>query len=250
MPNRNIVFNSQEIVEFYSRHRQEWEEFYPSEKWVFRKIAGKSGRLGDVLDAGCACGGLGFALSRQFKLNSYAGIDIHPGAIAWAIKHRKLAIPSSFICADILGLKGRKSYDLVVSLSCADWNIEVTKIMNACWERVRPGGYLVISLRITPGEGIDDIKRSFQYVNFSKRERSPEVANYVVFNFKDILKQIKKLSPSAQEIGAYGHWGIPSSTAVTPYKKLIFTVFYLKKGKRNKFQGINTEFNLPLEAFL
>lgn len=246
----NIVFNSQEIVEFYSRHRKEWNDFYPSEKWVFRRIAGKSGYLGGVLDAGCACGGLGLALSREFKLNSYTGIDIHPGAIAWAIKHRKLAAPTSFICGDILGLKGRKRYDLVVSLSCADWNIEVAKIMKACWEKVKPGGHLVISLRITPGKGIDDMKKSFQYINFSKKDKRPEVANYAVFNLRDILGRMKELSPFAQDIGAYGYWGTPSPTAVTPYKKLIFAVFYLKKGKGNKIRGINTEFNLPLEAFL
>ena len=73
--NKNIKYSSKELVEFYSCSRQRWDEFYPSERWVFDKVAGKNKKLGDILDVGCACGGLGIALSNRFMLTSYKGVD-------------------------------------------------------------------------------------------------------------------------------------------------------------------------------
>ena len=41
---------------------------------------------------------------------------------------------------------------------------------------------------------------------------------------------IKNLQPIPKFIGAYGYWGQPSPTAVTPFKKILFVVFYIQKG--------------------
>ena len=250
MPNKNIHYNTKEILEFYSARRRRWDEFYPSERWVFEEIVRQKRTLGDILDVGCACGGLGAALDEKAILDSYTGIDIHKGAIEWANREQKLNVPSSFIAGDILELDLDKRYDTVISLSCADWNIETDKIINTCWERVRPGGYFIISLRLTPGEGINDITRSYQRIEFSGRGKKAEIANYVVFNFGEIVGMIKGLEPSPDVIGAYGYWGRPSPTTVTPFNQVVFTVFYIRKGKRdNSGREIKTEFNLPPDIF-
>jgi SAM-dependent methyltransferase len=246
----NINYRSREISEFYSCNRQTWEQFYPSERRAFKKIAGRSKRVGDLLDVGCACGGLATALMEKFTLTSYAGVDINKGAIEWAIRERKLGIPATFINGDIVKLSINRDYDTVVSLSCADWNIETNSIINTCWSKVKPGGYFVISLRLTPNKGVNDINKSYQFINFSGTDKKPEIANYVVFNFKDFLHIAKGLNPAPGLIGAYGYWGKPSATAVTPYDRLIFTVFYIKKHLEHKEEEIKLECNLPLEVFL
>lgn len=246
----NIEFKSRQILTFYSSNRKKWEEFYPSERWVFERIVREKGSLGNVLDVGCACGGLGNALSEKFILNSYTGIDICKDAIEWSQQKPKLSIPATFIRGDIIAIDlSDKYYELVVSLSCADWNLETNKIINACWKKVKPGGYFVISLRLTPEKGINDIKRSYQYINFTGDEKDPEVANYVVFNFRDALSMMGKLTPYPELVGSYGYWGEPSSTAVTPFDRLIFAVFYLKKSIDNSTQIINAEFSLPIDIF-
>jgi SAM-dependent methyltransferase len=247
LPNKNIKYNSKKLLEFFSFNRQKWDEFYPSERWVFDKIGGKDKKLGDVLDVGCACGGLGAALDERFILASYTGVDVHRGAIDWARRHQKLSIPSYFITGDILEVDLNNRYDIVVSLSCADWNIEAEKIINTCWEKVDKDGYFVISLRLTALEGINNIKESYQYINPSGKEKDPEIANYVVFNFKEIVSIIKGFSPSPELIGAYGYWGKPATTAVTPFDKLVFAVFYIKKPALVSNTKISTEFNLPEE---
>ena len=250
MITKNIEYKSKELVQFYRYNRQRWEEFYPSERWMFKRIAANKKNMGDILDVGCACGGLASALSEKFTINSYTGIDINKGNIDWARRCRKLAAQSRFIYGDILKQKISGKYDMVVSLSCADWNVETASIVNSCWKKLKPNGHLAITLRLTPGQGINDIKKSYQYINFSGDEKNPEIANYVVFNFKDVLKLINGLFPLPESIGAYGYWGKPSSTAVTPFDKLIFSAFYIKKAADDHGQGIQTEFDLPIEVFL
>jgi SAM-dependent methyltransferase len=247
---KNIQYKSRQIQTYYSCNRSRWEEFYPSERWVFTKLAGSEGFLGAVLDVGCACGGLGVALSQKFQLRSYTGVDIHREAIAWAAKERKLPVPATFLAADFLELNLRDTFDLVVSLSCADWNIESQKIIKACWERVKPAGHLVVSLRLTTGPGVNDIHTSYQAINFSGRETIPELANYVVFNFPEVLRLMKSLQPAPALIGAYGYWGKPSATAVTPFERLVFAVFYLRKGNGDANHHTQGEFNLPLDLFV
>ena len=250
MPNENIEYKSKQILEFYSRNRRKWKELNLSERWVFERLAGREKNLGDVLDVGCACGGLGTALNEKFTLSSYTGVDIHKDAINWARRKSRLDIPTTYFSGDIVKQELSMDYDTVVSLSSADWNIRTNEIIESCWNRVKPSRFFVISLRLTPEEGINNIKKSYQLINFSGDEKKPEIANYVVFNLGEALKWIRELYPPPDLIGAYGYWGVPSPTAVTPFMKLIFAVFYIKKKNRNSYQKIETEFRLPIEVFL
>lgn len=190
------------------------------------------------------------ALCQKFHLKSYTGVDVNRSAIAWAQKKQKLPVPATFIAGDIIKLNFTGQYDVVVSLSCADWNIETDRIIGACWERVKAGGYLVISLRLTPGPGVNDIQTSYQHINFSGQDPTAEVANYVVFNFSHLLHNLKSLQPAPGLIGAYGYWGQPSPTAVTLFKRLVFAVFYLRKRSGDRGHNIEGEFTLPLDIFL
>lgn len=247
MENKNIKYESKQIMQFYSSNRQRWEELYPSEQWVFSRVSTSvSGGMGNVLDVGCACGGLGKALSEKLALCSYTGVDINNDAIEWAKQELHLPIPTRLIAGDIMDLDLDQQYDTVVSLSCADWNIETLSIIKTCWERVKPGGFLIISLRLTPENGVNDISQSYQYINFSADEVNPEVANYVVLNFMDALGIMKNMQPAPESVGAYGYWGQPSKTAVTKFDKLVFAVFYIKKGvQTTSTDDIQTEFYLP-----
>ena len=55
-----------------------------------------------------------------------------------------------------------------------------------------------------------------------------ETANYVVLNVNEILQQLLDLNPLG--ISAYGYWGVPSDTAVTPYEKYAFQLSPSSKG--------------------
>ena len=84
--NNNIEYRSEDMIKYFTTHRIKWEHLYPSEKFIFEKVAGFNDGIGDILDVGCAAGGLADALQERFGFKSYTGIDIHKGLIESAIK--------------------------------------------------------------------------------------------------------------------------------------------------------------------
>jgi len=247
----NIKYETTQIAQFHSAHRSRWDDFYPSERWVIEHIAGQ-GRLGRVLDIGCAAGGLGLALGRHFEIASYTGVDINRAAIEAAEARRHLfPMPARFHCADILEARDiGEPFDTVVNLSCADWNVESEAIINASWERVAEGGWLIISLRLTNQPGINDFSRSYQIIRYDgSKQNGTERANYVVFNVADALDMFASLTPAASDLIGYGYWGRPSHTAVTPYENLVFAVFGAGKSRAGVAGDMKTELRLPLSLF-
>lgn len=240
----NISYRSAGLAKYFSGYRDKWMDFYPSERWVIERIAAESKGLGRVLDVGCASGGLGRALAGRKLLKSYAGIDINPQVIEAASAGSPLR-GSRFECGDILKAKTfrREAFDTVFNLSCADWNVETARIIAASWRKVAPGGRLIISLRLTPGRGVNDIRRSYQPITGGE-----DIANYAVFNVREALRLFADL-PQAGRLLGYGYWGKPSRTAVTPYRALVFAVFALQKGTKDRANP-SLELRLPLSLFI
>lgn len=248
----NIKYQTNEIAHFYTQHRNCWLDFYESERWIFERLVGETGSLGRVLDVGCAAGGLGRALAERFSMSQYVGVDINEPVIQAAKAGvNDFPVSAAFECADIMettALEGEE-FDLVCSLGVADWNLDSQGIINACWNYVRPGGYLIISLRLSPCSGINDISQSYQFIHFGSTPLTgqEEKANYVIFNGIEALSLLGSLSPPPSHILGYGYWGTPSSTAVTIYDKLVFTVFALHKNQADKSQ---LEIHVPLDLLV
>ena len=226
--NRNLLYSSEQISNFYSKNRIKWEDFYESEKHVLNRL--KLSSLSSVLDVGCGCGGLGLALCKKFGVKNYVGIEINNQAVEIA---QKLSHSGSFICADILNISKEEigCFDVVCSLSCIDWNIELNQMLAKCWSLVSNSGVLVLSLRLTKDKSLLDISKSFQRISFDK-SMGEEIAQYSVLNIDDCVTMFCEL-PNVGEIYGFGYMGKPSKTAVTPYKELCFAVFSIKKDTSN-----------------
>mgnify|MGYP005635218743 CR=1 FL=1 len=137
-----------------------------------------------------------------------------------------------------------RQYDVVFSLSCMDWNVQFDDMLTSAWEFVRPGGRFVATFRLTSDEGCKDMRRSYQYINFDGIMEG-ETANYVVLNVNEILHQLLAFNPL--EISAYGYWGAPSDTAVTPYEKICFSAFSIIKREPSENSPVNFKLDLPKE---
>ena len=242
---QNIEYKSEQISEYYQTNRMSYDDFYPSEKVIIEKVFSEENAK-SVLDIGCACGGLGKALSDEFNISQYIGIDINKEAINWAKKNNILNIPHQYIADDILNIDIEQA-DVVFSLSCADWNIQTDAIIQKSWQSVKEGGILIMSLRLTKEESINDITKSYQYIDFFNKEEKKEKANYVIYNINDSLNLFDKLSPPPSEVNAYGYYGQPSKTAIVPYDKLLFSVFAIKKDVAN---STRVKLNFPIEVFV
>lgn len=226
MSNSNIHYQTSEIEAFYSHHRIAWDQFYESERIVLSRL--NLNEDTKVLDIGCGCGGLGLALRERFGVSDYTGIDINPQAVRAATEMN----PSGrFLAVDVLDVSlqvlREESFELVVSLSCIDWNVEFDQMLAKAYQYVKPGGYFLASFRLTDESGVSDFSHSYQFINFNgvlEGEKAP----YVVLNGHDLLMRLTALRPS--EILGYGYWGLPSSTAVTPFERICFAVIAVRKG--------------------
>lgn len=247
-----VLSSTTAIPEFYSQNRCTWDQLYPSERWVFDRIAKTCGSLGSILDVGCAVGGLGRALAEHLPISAYKGIDINRQAIAAAQANAHLStVPTRFQCGDVQEKECLDSevFDCVVSLACADWNLEPAVVLNRCWECVAPGGHLIVSLRLTTTGTVTDFTQSYQYLHFGDPVGmgNREKVNYVVYNVLDALHLLSTLPGPPGHILGYGYWGSPSPSAVTPFERLIFTVFALHRVCPAD-DGPRLELHLPANA--
>ncbi|MGO9514268.1 MAG: class I SAM-dependent methyltransferase [Steroidobacteraceae bacterium] len=222
---RNIPYQTDQLARHFVHNRIAWGQFYESERVIIEGLHLDSSRT--ILDIGCGCGGLGLALRAQFGVESYTGVEINPLA---ADVGRKLYPAARILCGDILDLgQGElheQRFDVVFSLSCVDWNVRFDETLAAAWSFVAPGGSLVATFRLTEGKGCNDITRSYQYINFEGKCEG-ERASYVVNGARDLMRKLKSFRPS--EIAAFGYWGAPSATAITPYEQLCFAAFAIRK---------------------
>lgn len=252
MNKKNLCYASDGIVNYFTDHRNKWDDFYSSERSAFMELADASGRLGTILDVGCALGGLGFALSEKFTVERYIGVDINAQAIAQCNCNASLyPMPVQFLCGDIVTATVGEDefFDIVFSMSCADWNIDTLGIMQTCWNKVKPGGRFVMSIRLTSKDGINDMGKSYQPI-CSDEKSVCEYANYVVFNWKEFLTILASFEPCPSVIKSFGYFGKPSATAVTPYDELVFAVFIVRKSMpEERSREIATEFYLPLRLY-
>jgi SAM-dependent methyltransferase len=239
---RNISYQTDQLARYFVQNRVAWAHFYESERVIIGQLSLDRHRT--VLDIGCGCGGLGLALRERFSVQDYTGVEINPQAAAAG---RTMNRDARIICGDILELgKGElrgREFDVVFSLSCVDWNVCFDEMLAAAWSFVVPGGHLVATFRLTDREGCNDLARSYQYINYDGICEG-ERASYVVINAQNLLRRLREFEPS--EIRAYGYWGAPSKTAVTPYERLCFSAFSIRK-RTGQAGGCRIDLILPEE---
>lgn len=243
IPMKNIAYQTDRLAQYFSHNRVTWAQFYQSERAIFEQLGLE--RHQQILDVGCGCGGLGLALRERFGTEHYTGVEINSLSAEVA---RAMNPQGEFLTGDILDLCETalrdRFFDIVVSLSCVDWNVQFSEMLAATWSRVLPGGYLVSTFRLTTEEGCADFKRSHQFINFDG-VREGERASYVVFNASSLIAVLRGLHPS--EMHAYGYWGLPSASAVTPYARLCFSAFAIRKRATDDVEPIRHSLTLPVE---
>lgn len=235
----NLTYSTAELEKYFSKNRVRWDQFYKSERAVIEKIIPAADS--NVLDIGCGCGGLGLALRERFGVRNYTGVEINTNAAnsAAVLNPEARIIGGDFLRMEQDVLVG-SSYDLVFSLSCIDWNLTFDEMLSKAWSMVKPGGAFIASFRLTSGSGINDVKRSYQYINYNG-QMTGEVAPYVVVNASDLMAKFMALG--TRRVFGYGYYGTPSKTAVTPYKRLCFAV--MAAYKTYSTEGTEIDLQLP-----
>ncbi len=239
---RNVAYQTDQLGRYFARNRVAWPQFYESERVIIDRLNLDSRHT--ILDVGCGCGGLGLALRDRFGVQNYTGVEINASA---AEAGRALNPAAHILCGDILDLceneLRERRFNTVFSLSCVDWNVRFADMLSVAWRCVLPGGYLVATFRLIDAQGCNDPDRSYQYINFDGK-REGERASYVVLNAGKLIQELVAFDPS--EINAFGYWGVPSVTAVTPYERLCFSAFSVRK-RLGDTGAVRFDLNLPAE---
>lgn len=241
---KNIKYRSESLKTYFSNNRIRWDQFYESERKAIEKIW--VGEAPAILDIGCGCGGLGLALQERFDACNYTGIEINDQAAEYAtsLNPKAKIYSNDFLAIDDSELRP-ESFDFVFSLSCIDWQLNLDAMLKKAWSMTKPGGYFVASFRLTQEPSVNDARHSYQFINFEGKMEG-EIAPYVVLNAKELMGMIRRLE--AAYVYAYGYYGAPSATAVTPFKKLCFGVFAIQKPINYHGYGLlRAELELPQE---
>ncbi|MBS0418981.1 MAG: methyltransferase domain-containing protein [Proteobacteria bacterium] len=240
--NSNIVYRTDELARYFATHRVTWDQFYESERVIISRLALNASR--SVLDVGCGCGGLGLALREKFGVTDYTGVEINSAAAAAG---RRMNGAARILQGDILDLSRGElrdwAFNVVFSLSCVDWNVRFNEMLLAVWQHVAPGGHLVATFRLTDGPSCNDMARSYQYINF-EGVRAGEKAAYVVLNAGELMEALLGFDPAG--IAAFGYWGPPSASAMTPYERLCFCAVAIRK-RATESDGTRLDLELPEE---
>ena len=84
------------------------------------------------------------------------------------------------------------------------------------------------------------MSESYQDINFHG-EKAGKIKAYSVINILDLFNKLKEYSPKL--IKAYGYYGAPSPTAVSPFSEICFMTIACIKNK----QDVNTDTHLDLD---
>lgn len=237
----NVVYRTDQIARYFAQNRITWEQFYESERVIIDALGLEPARR--ILDIGCGCGGLGLMLRDRYGIGDYTGVEINATAADTA---RRMNSRAEIHCGDILDVSKRplrdERFDVVFSLSCVDWNVRFADMLATAWGHVAPGGQFVATFRLTLDQGCSDITRSYQFVNYYGNMEG-ERASYVVLNARSLIETLAVFDPS--DVAAYGYWGAPSATAVTPYTTLCFAAFSIRKRAPADTGAIRYQLRLP-----
>ena len=241
----NIHYQTKELVKYFSNNRIGWNKLYPSERKVFEKC--DLSYDSRVIDMGCACGGAGVALKEKFNIEKYVGVDINSDCI----DHAPEICPwGQFFPGDFLRLYNSldSDFDLGLSLSCADWNVQTEDLLSALFSRVRNGGELIFSCRLTNVDHENGVFEAEQKILFGgDNEKAAEIAPYKVYNFSKMLDIISSIG-FVQSIYGFGYSGVPPENVINlPLNKVYYVVFKLVKSLTGKHVD-NMRLNFDIDA--
>jgi precorrin-6B methylase 2 len=213
-----------EVDKLFKVQRIKWAQFYDSERTVLSAL--QLNPQSRVLDIGADPGGLGIALRERFGVRSYTALVSDESQ-----KNEVKAIyPEAVVMQDASQTLGQEAFDLVTALGIEDTPEFFGEIVPSAFQRLRAGGSMVFSLRLTELATVQD--KAISYQNVFVGRGANEQRAYVVRNTNEVVAALRRLG--AARIYAYGYSGTPSSTAKTPFKSVCFSVFAVTRGDSNQ----------------
>ncbi|NJL53850.1 class I SAM-dependent methyltransferase [bacterium] len=224
-----------ELVEFYTQHRHQPEDLYPSERRFLPWLAQQAT---SVLDTGCAAGGFSNIWRHYNPHIQYTGVDISRSLIKAAQQiHPDLTFFQGDLTRDESLLLAKT--DVVQALGWLNWEPEYERALQTLWQLTTR--YLFFDMRLvtSPSQAIVAQQRLTYNRSWDGKTTTP----YVTVDWLGLAKLLLYLQP-AQILG-YGYWGRPADTVVGIDASVCFAAFVLEKSGRSQDKPQSC-FDLPL----
>jgi ubiquinone/menaquinone biosynthesis C-methylase UbiE len=227
-------WSGQNVIDFYSRHRNSEKDLYDSERYMLSKV---SDRISSVLDVGCAAGGFYTIFQGLNPGVSYTGIDIseemihkasflHPGVPFFQSKAEMIHFPDDH-------------FDLVYCSGTIHMSLHWREMMRECWRVARK--FFIFDVRLVEDlPSIESEVKSYEKIAFNDSWDGHTVVPYVIINVNAFLKEVDDLNPRPCSSNFYGYYHNVSPMTVTEaeYQTVCMTMVCLSKEHINNEKDI------------
>lgn len=224
-----------DLVGYYSTHRNEPGDMYPSERRFLPWLATQAR---SVLDVGCGAGGFS-SVWRSFQpALRYTGVDIS----APLLEAARAAHPGDeFIQADCaVGLPLADRYaEVTAALGWLHWEERHARALHELW-RVTDR-YLFFDLRLV-AEGSD--VRGSQRLELTGAWDGHTTVPYVCRAWPEVADLLLALDP--KRILSHGYWGQPAGTVAGVSHPVCFATFVLERAGAEAGPHPEVALDLPL----
>lgn len=215
-------WSAKNVVEYYSTHRDNIDDLYTSEKYFLEEVLK---RVGSVLDVGCAAGGFSEIAKSYNPDIKYTGVDISSNMISEAKK--RFPANDFFMCDGRVLDFPDNSFGAILCFGVLHMTENWKELLREQWRVCR--NTFLFDVRLVEGNGICDVGRSYQRLEFDGNWDGISKAPYIILNFNDFMSFIENLVPGAGNIRTYGYWHQVSKSTVSTYDNVCMSVFCLEK---------------------
>ncbi len=230
-------WSKQSAIDYYSQHRHEVSDLYPSEKVFLPRVLFPGAK---VLDVGCASGGF-FNIMRSFEpAIDYTGIDLSTVAVDMA---RERYPEAKFILTEGFGLPFEDNYfDLVHCTSVFNNEPNYQTMLREMY-RVS-NRFVLADIRLL--KGIGEQQNSIYNIQF-EGDGVEATVPYVVNDADEVANFILQLDPKPRALRGTGYFHRLAKEAESSDSEACMTILLLQKGDS---EGGPTEIDLgdlPIE---
>jgi SAM-dependent methyltransferase len=226
-------------IEYYSKHRREVSDLYPSERVFLPRVLFPGIK---VLDVGCASGGF-FNIMRALEPTiDYTGIDIAEPAVDLA---RRTYQEARFEVADGVTIPfDDGTFDLV---HCTSVLVIEPRYQEVWKEMYRVTSRFVLAdMRLLKDiEGQGGLQDSHYRIQFDGQEQEA-VVPYVVSDADEVISFLLDLEPRPRALRGTGYFHEVSEMADTCYSQVCMSILLVEKGNLETTQTELDLDDLPL----
>ena len=227
-------------IEYYSKHRREVSDLYPSERVFLPRVLFPGIK---VLDVGCASGGF-FNIMRTLEPTlDYTGIDIAEPAVDLA---RQTYQDARFEVADGAAIPfGDGTFDLVHCTSV----LVIEPRYQEVWEEMYrvSSRFVLADMRLLKDierqEGLQD---SHYRIQFDAQDQEG-IMPYVVSDAGKVIEFLLNLDPCPRALRGTGYFHEVSNMADTQYSRVCMSILLVEKGNVETTRTEMDLNDLPLE---